>query len=78
MPDKNCLSIGVDINQWMGMTDKERQEQIFYCLHYLAQEAQKNKLMERIYTFAAHLFGSICVLIPIIIFLVDYLSRRHP
>lgn len=78
MSDKGCLSIEVDINQWMKMTDKERQEQIFYCLRFLTQEAQKNKITERLFTFGAHVFGSLCVLIPIIIYIVNYLTKKYP
>ena len=60
------LNIKVSKEQWERMSPTEKEEHTFYCLCYLVGEAQKNKLTERILTFAGSFVASLVALIPTI------------
>ncbi len=60
------LSIKLSKEQWERMSPAEKEEHTFYCLCYLVGEAQKNKLTERILTFAGSFIASLVALIPTI------------
>lgn len=60
------LNIKVSKEQWERMSPTEKEEHTFYCLCYLVGEAQKNKLTERILTFAGSFIASLVALIPTI------------
>ena len=60
------LSIKLSKEQWERMNTAEKEEHTFYCLCYLVGEAQKNKLIERILTFAGSFVASLVALIPTI------------
>ena len=60
------LSIKLSKEQWERMSPAEKEEHTFYCLCYLVGEAQKNKLTERILTFAGSFAASLVTLIPTI------------
>ena len=60
------LSIKMDKSHWDRMTDQDRSDHTFWCLCYLVEEAQKNKLTERILTFAGSFLASLVALVPTI------------
>ena len=60
------LSIKLSKEQWARMSPVEKEEHTFYCLCYLVGEAQRNKLTERILTFAGSFIASLVALIPTI------------
>jgi hypothetical protein len=70
MSSSGCLNISIDLKQWKNLPEDERQEQIFYCLRFLTQEAQKNKTIERLLTFGAHFSASLIGIISVIIYLL--------
>jgi hypothetical protein len=76
MSDKGCLNIAVDLPQWKRMTEEERQEQVFFCLRYLTQQAQERSTMRMLATFGAHLFGSLIVLVPTIFAILHYFAGK--
>ncbi len=60
------LSIKLSKEQWERMSPAEKEEHTFYCLCYLVGEAQKDKLSERLLTFAGSFVASLVALIPTI------------
>ncbi len=60
------LSIKLNREQWERMDAAEKEEHTFYCLCFLVGEAQKDKLTERLLTFAGSFVASLVALIPTI------------
>jgi hypothetical protein len=77
MPNGNdCLSVGIDYEQWMTMTDDERKAHTFYSLRYLVNESRKNKFIERLITFIGSLTGSIVVMAPVLWWAVNNIPSK--
>ena len=70
------LSIRLSKEQWERMSPAEKEEHTFYCLCYLVGEAQKNKLTERILTFAGSFVASLVALIPTIWIIVRMIQSN--
>jgi len=71
MSGENCLSIGIDLEQWKKMSQAQREEHVFFCLRDLIKESKRNRLIDRLITFAGAMAANITVMAPLVWWLVS-------